>query len=174
MPLERVRLRPLPQHACTSGRGTTVKTVYMNLRVRSQLLPQRGCYYGTVTTVPLCDTSPLPRRRMELHAAVLRKGVRSEVCCCAYMPFELSVKFQENEENVLGLWVCSFLGCLKKFPCLRLDPTVLYIVLFPDFSHVVCDRLSVDIMNDRFTLISKLISIVVRLLQIFRCDAFRC
>ena len=108
----------------------------------------------------------------------LKKGVRSEVCCCAYMPFELSVKFQENEETtVFWCWVCgvcSFLGCLKKFPSLRLDPTVLYNVLFLDFSRVMCDRLSVHIMYDRFTLISKLIGIVVRFLQIFRCDAFRC
>ena len=147
---------------------------------------------GTVMTVTPCDTSPMPCRKVELHAAVFERrstscsvpsslkftvqglaftsfelpvvlstsssrwvklwpGVQSEACCFAYLPYVLSAEFQENERQpflVLGLWGLLVSWMSQKFPCLRPDPTVLYNALFPDFSHVVCDRLSVDIMND--------------------------
>ena len=57
-----------------------------------------------------------------------------------------------------------FLGVSNEFPCLRPDHNCpgYNRHLFLDFStRLLCDRLSVDIMNDRFTLISKLIGIVV-------------
>ena len=64
--------------------------------------------------------------------------------------------------------LCSFLfwESRNQFPCLTADPTVawcvtdvqynLYNASFIDFSNVVYDRLIAGVVNDVFTLISKL------------------
>ena len=63
---------------------------------------------------------------------------------------------------VLGLWGLLVSWVSQKISLFETRPKCpVQRPFYPDFSHVVCDRLSVDIMNDRFTLISKLIGIVV-------------